>query len=454
MYRSRVHLVLGVGLFILGMLATTLVSATPGDPLDSTPVRAPSTPPSGQRQGVSARNADGDSVVVWQDSVPSDSDASVINHVLFGRTFQADGTPNGAQFTLADAGQDFIGTARVAMADDGRFAVVWVLSDRDDEGRQVMLRRFDADGAPLGPSTVVKRVRSRLASISPDIAMAADGRFVVLWARSYDPILGRTLVKARRYGADGMPSGRAMRVAGRLSLDLGLPLGNPLDFPPRIAVSTLIDPTPDVAMADNGDFVVAWAARTSAGITQVDEPLVFTIYARRFRDDALLPGARQVIQRLRYDNGTFGFRPDLDVADPQVAIIPDGSEYVVSWRDPATADQRASLVFRRMGGGSGAVVPIVAGGDDLGAPKLDISDDGQLAFAWMRFPGDTVLAAVYGANDEVATPAFPVSADHIARGVGSVSSAANGDFLVTFDDTDGDDDILADSVYIRRYSGQ
>ena len=99
--------------------------------------------------------------------------------------------------------------AEIAMAPDGRFVVVWE-DQSASEKPQVFVRGFKADGTEsfkqFNVSGEPKGTRK-----SPDVAMASDGSFVVTWADDGDDN-GGYQVHARAFNANGTAKGNAFTV--------------------------------------------------------------------------------------------------------------------------------------------------------------------------------------------------------------------------------------------------
>ena len=87
------------------------------------------------------------------------------------------------------------------MASDGRYGIVWRSSFPTDGGG-IHGRLYANDGTPLGSEFKVRQNTSN-GSSSPDIAMGADGRFVVTWQN----IASVDYIHAQRYNSDGDPLG-------------------------------------------------------------------------------------------------------------------------------------------------------------------------------------------------------------------------------------------------------
>jgi hypothetical protein len=128
----------------------------------------------------------------------------------------------------------------VALAPDGRFVVVWEYYAGSSAGRsEIVAQRFDADGEATGDSFVVP------SSSAPDqsqasIAMLPDGRFSIVWAE------GPSGVATRLFDRDGEAEAPAFLLA---------PEGE-----------TYSDVAPVVSTAA-GQYVYAW--RTQTGLRTV-----------------------------------------------------------------------------------------------------------------------------------------------------------------------------------------
>jgi cysteine-rich repeat protein len=138
-----------------------------------------------------AAAADGSFVVVWQGEDADDKG-------VFGQRFDANGVAVGSEFvvnTTTDAKQD---EPDVAAADDGSFVVVWRSPDADKDG--VFGQRFGADGLPLGSEFRVNTDETKKQS-QARVAMADDGSFFVVWR---DDSGGKQIL-GQRFAADGSP---------------------------------------------------------------------------------------------------------------------------------------------------------------------------------------------------------------------------------------------------------
>jgi hypothetical protein len=159
---------------------------------------------------------DGDFVVVWQgdDSGGSDTDPVNPTKSISGQLFANDGSLVGGEFQVNTYTTDHQYHPSVAMGSDGDFLVVWDSkgSDGPDTNNSIQGQRYAADGTSLGGEFQVNSYITG-GQEYPDVAMASDGAFVVVWAStgSSGPDVGWS-VQMRRLSADGMLVGQDFQV--------------------------------------------------------------------------------------------------------------------------------------------------------------------------------------------------------------------------------------------------
>jgi hypothetical protein len=186
-----------------------------------------------QDQSAVAMDEDGGFVAVWR----SESLPPVYRSQLFGRRFDPAGVPLGDEFAVSDApspANDF--HPAVALDGEGRFVVAWKRYGPGPEEEEVLARRFDASGNPLGPLLEVSVDAGGLPD-QPAVAVGPAGDFSVIY-EIYGLLPGRDggLV-SRRFTASGEPVGDAAV----------------LDVPPRFRPFT-----PEAATRPDGSAVVTW----------------------------------------------------------------------------------------------------------------------------------------------------------------------------------------------------
>src|SRR3954451_5460240 len=197
-------------------------------------------------------------------------------------------------------------------ADAGGFVVAWV--DSGELPDRIKARRFDATAAPQGPEILVEMRQIEPPGsplVSPRVASAPDGSFVVVWTDNNDVFL-------RRFDSQGQPLAASEQVDVPVSPSTG---------PKRL---------PDVAMAPAGSFVVIW--------TQNGTPLQY-VFAQRYGAAGQRVGNPIQVSL----NG-----PDIP-AGPRVATTADGG-FLAVW------ESSGSILARRLprGVGGPGIVPAPA----------------------------------------------------------------------------------------------
>jgi hypothetical protein len=253
-----------------------------------------------------ARDADGDYVVVW-----TQTDASGRNRVYF-RLFDRDGTPadldlngNGVidvtevdnapvmavttSSVFANDDQQF---GSVAMTPDGDFVITW--TNTRNGNADIYARRFAANGQPLGDAFLVNTITTNDQKWS-DVAMDAEGRFVVVWA-SLAQEAGSTVpswgIFARRYDENGQAVGAEFQVNTTVVGDQTLP---------------------SVSMDYRGNFAVAWQTVVGA----LDTDIAVAMYS--WSGAVILP--ETIVNVGRAGQQT----------NPDIVLAPGGSVFAVTW---------------------------------------------------------------------------------------------------------------------------
>jgi hypothetical protein len=149
-----------------------------------------------QRSPHVTMNSNGRHVVVWYSYGQDGSSAGA-----YGQIFGADGTAIGNEFQINTYTEGFQAPEGVAIDTAGNFVVVWICNG---QGGSVFGRRFEANGTPIGGEF---RINTELTGIrqQPAVAMDAQGRFVVTWDGGQP---GAFDIYAQRFNAQGEPRGR------------------------------------------------------------------------------------------------------------------------------------------------------------------------------------------------------------------------------------------------------
>ena len=144
-------------------------------------------------------------VAAWED----DRDGNGY-YEIFARRFDRTGVALGGEVRVNQVSDGQQAGVEIAMAPDGRAVVVWE-DDQDGNGYyQIVARRLDAGGMPAGDQFTVNQV-SDGQHRKPAVAMNASGRFVVVWEDDQDGN-GHFQILGRLFDASGAPSGNQFTV--------------------------------------------------------------------------------------------------------------------------------------------------------------------------------------------------------------------------------------------------
>jgi hypothetical protein len=179
----------------------------------------------------------GNFVVLWTSVDPTRS-----NPVFWARMYDSVGTPKGSVFL--EPTEPSARYPDVAMDANGNFVVVWWQIDVDSERPALFGRRYDSSDVASGDRFAVSTTSGSTDPGGPAVAMTQSGHFAVAFERSLpeQPSLG---VFVRRFDASGAPVGGEFRVSA--------------------VGPALYRGGVDIDMDDDGDFVVAWWEQDTGG---------------------------------------------------------------------------------------------------------------------------------------------------------------------------------------------
>jgi hypothetical protein len=128
-----------------------------------------------------AVSGNGDYVVVW-DGKSAISDGWDV----YSQRYRADGSAVGTETRVNISTYSAQRESSIAMDGSGNYAILWYSGYQNGSGDDIYLRRFSANGQPLGDEV---RVNSYIGSSQSNasIGMNAAGEFVVAWYGYYKP---------------------------------------------------------------------------------------------------------------------------------------------------------------------------------------------------------------------------------------------------------------------------
>jgi len=312
------------------------------------------------------------------------------NTGVFARLYRPGATTPSRDIALASVEACLAHSLDVAMDADGDFVVVWL-----DPGSTITAQRFNAAGLAQGEPIIVESPATADVDLqSPAVAMDADGDFVVSW---YDRISGR--ISSQRYSRDGVREERNF----------------------TLSVETIDLDGLAVAMDADGEFVVAWQGSGSGGTSvrtasylrlavlveqrdgriTVSEDGATDSFAIRLRVEPTAP----VTVTLTPD------RPQIDLGSGpgvphQLEYVPDGESLFVGTVEVAAVDDGAAeglhtALVRISADGQGSGYerrPLLVYVDDVVTDTLTVQiDDNDRAFY-------SVATSTASTNEGLETP--------------------------------------------------
>ncbi|MEM6845193.1 MAG: cadherin-like domain-containing protein [Bacteroidota bacterium] len=304
----------------------------------------------------------------------------------------------GDEFRVNDRGNSMTDQENVAMAgdDNGNFVVVW-----QDQSDGVFAQRYNAVAEPVGGVFRADNLNNET-QILPDVAMAGDGRFVIVW----------------QGGSNRRPQdGEGSAILGRLYSSAGVP-GDEFIVNTATAGDQL---SPEVAMNTSGAFVVTWSGQGGADTDGV--------YARRFDASGNALGGQFSV-----NTTTANVQGSSDVA-----IADDGS-FAVVWRSESATTSGDIFLQRYAADGtaSGAELSVnTTTANDQLLPRIAMAGNGRHVIVWESKlqDGDEggIYARRYNANGTNAGGEFQVNTQTGGnQGAPAISMNNSGAFAVVY----------------------
>jgi Ca2+-binding RTX toxin-like protein len=242
---------------------------------------------------------DGRIVIAWRDLSQTGGDTAFL--AVRARILNADGSQSVAEFIVNTTTAGNQGEPAIAVFADGRFVVSWTDSSTtggDTTGNAVRARVFNADGSEAVPEFLVNSVTTG-GQFESDIAILADGRFVVTWldGSATGADTSGAGVKARIFNPDGSESVAEFLV-------------NTTTLTGQFSSRT--------AVLSDGRFAVTWSDPSATG----GDTSSVAIRARIFNPD----GSESVPEFLV--NTTTAARQE----ESKIAVLGDG-RIVICWTD-------------------------------------------------------------------------------------------------------------------------
>ncbi|MBC8003172.1 MAG: hypothetical protein H7X97_11360, partial [Opitutaceae bacterium] len=282
----------------------------------------------------------GGAVVVWQGG-------KVGFQQIYARFLGANGLPLkksdirvSAQAKLSQSDP-----AVVALA-DGNVVVVWSSFGQDGSMKGVFARRFSSEGVPLGAEFRVNQIVA-YNQRSPDVALLADGRFVVAWISELQRGPASVDVYARIFSAAGIATGEEFPV----NTSTNNPCANPA-----------------VAGSSQGGFAVAWSQKDGGKFASASDPNDPTGVANPFSKPGVQAYSGTARSMISWDvYGRFYSIDGNPISEPTVLnaytygdqfaprLSSSGTNYMAVWTSLAQDGDQREGVFGRWLSANGAL---------------------------------------------------------------------------------------------------
>ncbi|MCA9097156.1 MAG: hypothetical protein KDA36_02175, partial [Planctomycetaceae bacterium] len=239
----------------------------------------------GQLYPAIAMDSDGDYVITWNSYGQDGS-----NWGIFAQRYNSVGIPQGAEFQVNSFTTSAQFAPNIAMDADGDFVITWFSDNQDGADWGIFAQRYNAAGVSQGPEFQVNTWTTQ-GQVNPAIGMDADGDFVIVW-ESFVQDGSLSSIYGQRYNAEGVPQGSEFQVN---------------------TWTTDIQQHPQVAMNADGDFVVTWESRYQDGD-------LYGIYAQRYNAAGVPQGSEFQVNTWTTEVQSF----------PSIAMDAEG-DFVITW---------------------------------------------------------------------------------------------------------------------------
>lgn len=304
---------------------------------------------------------------------------------IYAQRYDANGLPMGAEFQVNTTTLSDQTSPAIAVNSDGSFVITWQSQGQDGSGWGIFAQRYDSSGNPLGTEF---QVNTSTIGNQSNPAISFSGNFVITWESDGD-------------------------IKAQLSNSNGLPIGSEIQVNTEILYNQI---SPDVAMAQDGSFVITW------DIDNYQNGTNFDVYAQRF--DAL---GNYAGSEFRVNTYLLG-----DQQGTAIGISPTGS-FVIAWEDNGSIHARRYAANGSPVGSEFVVGDTSGCGDTL--PDVAVEPDGSFVVSWtncdVSFSG--IAAQQYTANGQKQGQMFQVNdSTYVDQRYPSVTAPINDRFVIVW----------------------
>ncbi|MEM6698283.1 MAG: T9SS type A sorting domain-containing protein, partial [Bacteroidota bacterium] len=361
-----------------------------------------------------ASNSEGDFVVVWESRGQDGS-----YYGIYGQRYTSSGSTVGSEFQINTYTPNRQLSPKVAMDEVGNFVVVWESREQDGDRQGIFGQLYNSDGTLNGSEFQINTFTTNRQQL-PEVAMDADGDFVVVWESLFQ-------------------DGASMGVFGQLYNSDGTTNGG--EFQVNTETISYQD-SPSVAMDADGDFAVVWSSQDQDGSER-------SIFGQLYNSDGTSNGAEFQINTETND----------DQRAPSVAMDDTGN-FVVVWTSVDQDGSEEGVFGQRYfndGTANGGEFQVnTETNNDQGAPSVSLDADGDFVVVWESEGQDGSSIGIFGQRFQ--NNGFPLGSEFLVnaeinnnQNIPAVAMDGNGDFVVVWQSQyqDGDDN----GIFGQRYIG-
>jgi hypothetical protein len=367
-----------------------------------------------------AVDSDGDFVVVW---TSANQDGS--GYGVYGQRYNASGVAQGSEFRVNTTTAGNQARTNVAIDDSGDFVVTWSSNAQDGSGYGIYAQRYNASGVAQGSEF---RVNTTTAGnqLNSKVALDSDGDFVIVWQSGYSQDGNGYGIYAQRYNASGVAQGNEFRVNS-------FTIGNQAN--------------PDIAIDSSGDFIITWASANQDGSG-------YGVYGQRYNTAGVAVGGEFRVNSNTNGNQVDGDVAVDNDGDFVVAWTSDGQDGSVEGIYTQRFDNLPATVLPPTTVGNEFQVNTFTNGsqDDL---SIAIDADGDFVITWESYGQDGSGNGIYAQRYNVAGvrlgSEFQVNTTtNSSQNDASIAIDADGDFVIAWESYGQDGS--GNGIYAQRYN--
>ncbi|MCK5453499.1 MAG: hypothetical protein KAJ16_04010, partial [Calditrichia bacterium] len=242
-----------------------------------------------QREPVIARDANGNYVVVWNSIL---QEGTAAERDIYFQLFDASDQKIGTETLINSTTMGNQEKPAVAMAPNSDFVVVWA-AQLDSINQYDVYGQIYRNNQTFGSNFLINTTQTH-SQTRPKVAINADGSFIVVWDSWFQDSSDRG-VYGQRFDANGTKVGAEFQIN---------------------TTTTYSQARPDIAMTQNGEFVVIWESWKQ----DVATPSGYGIFGQRFDASGSKIGGEFRINSYTNDYQWFG----------DILAMDDG-KFVVVW---------------------------------------------------------------------------------------------------------------------------